>query len=277
MSTKKTSFQSPSIESETIESLSKKLLETNAQLSQTNKELIRVQTERADMISNISHDLRAPITAIRSAIDFLTSGQTISPEDYRTSIQLIDHRTKTLENLVQDLYYLFCVEDTSKGLDFQTLDAIPFLEEYFFDTIPDSRYDAHEMHLDLPENLHCIVTIDIQKMIRVLDNLFVNAAKYSDPGSKIILKAEYDSVAKHLIICVIDNGPGIPPEAVPHIFNRTYTVSAARTPTTATGSGLGLSIAKAIVERHGGSISCQSRLGKGSCFQIILPSGGLTI
>ena len=110
----KQTFLSPSIEPESIESLSQKLLEANLQLSNANRELEKLQQERETMLANISHDLRAPITAIRSAIDYLTSGQNIRLEDYESSIRLIDHRTATLENLIQDMYYLFCVEDTSK-------------------------------------------------------------------------------------------------------------------------------------------------------------------
>ena len=78
----KQTFLSPSIEPESIESLSQKLLEANLQLSNANRELEKLQQERETMLANISHDLRAPITAIRSAIDYLTSGQNIRLEDY---------------------------------------------------------------------------------------------------------------------------------------------------------------------------------------------------
>ena len=155
----KASFVSPSVEKETIESLSQKLLEVNLQLTEANRELKRVQSEKEEMLSNISHDLRAPITAIRSALDYLNSGQEISMEDYIASLQLIDRRTQTLENLIQDMYYLFCVEDTSRELELVTLEAAPFLEEYFYDMISDKRYDDHDMVLDLPENLSGYWTI----------------------------------------------------------------------------------------------------------------------
>ncbi len=266
---KKIDFQSASIESETIESLSAKLLITTNELAASNRELKKIQQEREEMLSNISHDLRAPITAIRSAIDYLTSGHDIHIEDYKSSLELIDRRTKTLENLIQDMYYLFCVEDTSKEFAMESVDAAPFLETYFYDLLADSRYDSHEMLLDMPEDLDCSIFVDTQKLVRVLDNLFTNAAKYSGEGSKITLKAI--ATQTQLIISVIDTGVGIPSEALEHIFRRTYTVSSSRTPNSSTGSGLGLSIAKAIVERHGGTIACESRLGKGSQFIITLP------
>lgn len=268
---KKNSFSQPILESETIESLSEKLLTTTAQLMNANKELQLIQKERSEMLSNISHDLRAPITAIRSCIDYLLAGKDLSADDYTSALKMIDRRTKTLEDLIQDMYYLFCVEDTSKELSLQTVPAAAFLEEYFYDAIVDTRYDSHHMHLVIEEDVTCFLKIDLPKIVRVLDNLFTNAAKYSPEGSDITLKASMDSKADILTVSVIDNGIGIPADALPHLFNRTYTVSSSRTPNSATGSGLGLSITKAIVERHHGTIHCDSREGEGSCFSFTLP------
>lgn len=265
----KNTFQSPSIESETIETLSAKLLAATAELATANKKLMQIQKEREEMLSNISHDLRAPITAIRSAVDYLTSGQDISMEDYKASVELIDRRTCNLEHLIQDMYYLFCVEDTSKELQFEKIEAAPFFETYFYDTVIDSRYDTHEMLLDMPEDLDCTIRVDTQKIVRVLDNLFTNAAKYSPEDSTITLQVS--ATDTELTCTVIDTGYGIPKDALENIFKRTYTVSSARTPGSATGSGLGLSIVKAIVERHEGQIHCESEEGTGSKFVITLP------
>jgi len=223
------------------------------------------------MLSNISHDLRAPITAIRSAVDYLLAGNDISEDDYMSAVKLIDRRTKTLEDLIQDMYYLFCVEDTSKELSLKTVDAVAFFEEYFYDAIIDTRYDAHNMNLDITDDLTCSIQIDLQKIVRVLDNLFTNAAKYSPEGSDITLKVTLQNNADTLLVSVTDNGIGIPADALQHLFNRTYTVSSARTPNSATGSGLGLSIAKAIIERHGGKIWCESIENHGSSFLFTLP------
>lgn len=273
-SEKKEAFSSPSIESETIDILSAKLLAVTAELSATNKELTRIQKEREEMLSNISHDLRAPVTAIRSALDYLTSAKEVSVEEYQTTVALISRRTKTLEDLIQDMYYLFCVEDTSKKLNVETIEAAPFLEEYFYDTLADSRYDTHDMQLVLAEDLNCKINVDIPKLVRVMDNLFTNAAKYTPEDSSITLGAHIDAESSQLVISIADNGPGIPADALPHIFNRTYTVSSARTPGSATGSGLGLSIVKAIMERHGGSAECESKEGEGCKFVLRLPITG---
>ncbi len=268
---KKNQFSKPQLESETIESLSSKLLAATVELKNVNQRLLQVKKEREEMLSNIFHDLRAPITAIRSALDYLGKNDTLSLEDIKSTIVLIDRRTKTLEDLIQDMYYLFCVEDNSKELNFETVNAGLFLEEYFYDALADIRYDSHDMRLKLPDSLNCQIKIDIQKFVRVLDNLFTNAAKYTQSDSCITLSAALVYDCSSLQISVSDNGPGIPEDALPHIFNRTYTVSSARTPGSEGGSGLGLSIVKAIVERHGGNVICESIKEKGCCFTILLP------
>ena len=256
-------FQSPNLESKTIEELTVQLLETHSKLQ-------LLQKERQMMLVNTSHDLRAPITAIRSAID-LALTNTLSEEDLRKTLSIIDKRTAVLEDLINDMYYLFCVEDVSRPLNIQTVDACTFLEEYFYNATIDSRYDAFDMQLDVPTNLNCSINIEPQKIVRVLDNLMTNSAKYAGENASYIRLSAKVYRDCQLIISVSDDGCGIAPEALPHIFSRTYTVSNARTPGASSGSGLGLSIAKAIIERHGGTINAESTLGQGTTFTVSLP------
>ena len=122
-------FRSPSLEQETVEELSRRLLEITAQLNASNRSLQHLQQERTEMLANLSHDLRAPLTAIRSAVDYLTSGQSLSAQDIEGALTLIDHRTGTLEHLIRDMYELFTLEDPSHAFSFQELDAPAFLEE----------------------------------------------------------------------------------------------------------------------------------------------------
>lgn len=272
----KTTFQNPGLESDTIETLSKKLLQTTAKLSAANKELSKTNNElaeserkRKEMLANISHDLRAPITAIRSALDLLSTQDNPSPEDIKNTIGLMDRRVSTLESLIQDMYFLFCVEDETRPLDLEEVELAPFLESYFYDAIIDSRYDSHDMQLDIPMDLDCRVNIDVQKTIRVLDNLFTNAAKYSGEGTAITLSCH--TTGKKATVTVSDNGRGIPAESLAQIFDRTYTVSSSRSPGSPTGSGLGLAIVKAVVEKENGTVKCESEVGRGSAFVITLP------
>ncbi|SCX20582.1 His Kinase A (phospho-acceptor) domain-containing protein [Lachnospiraceae bacterium YSD2013] len=272
----KTTFKNPGVESDTIETLSKKLLKTTAKLSAANKELSKTNNElaeserkRKEMLANISHDLRAPITAIRSALDLLSTLENPTAEDIKSTIGLMDRRVSTLESLIQDMYFLFCVEDETRPLDLEDVDLAPFLESYFYDAVIDSRYDSHDMQLDIPMDLSCHVNIDVQKTIRVLDNLFTNAAKYSGDGTSITLSCR--TSGKNATITVSDNGRGIPAESLAHIFDRTYTVSSSRSPGSPTGSGLGLAIVKAVVEKEGGTVTCESEVGKGCAFVVTVP------
>ena len=87
-----------------MEELSRRRLEIPAQINASNRSLQHLQQERTEMLANLSHDLRAPLTAIRSAVDYLTSGQSLSAQDFEGARTLIDHRTGTLEHLIRDMY-----------------------------------------------------------------------------------------------------------------------------------------------------------------------------
>jgi len=260
-------FEQPRMYSDTVAELSKKLIEVNTKLQET-------EYERTEMIENISHDLRAPLTAIRSTIDYCMEKSCgdkfeLSHEEVKTMFNLLDSRVKTLEVLIQDLYLLTCIDSGREEFKFEKVPLFQFLEEYFFAVEIDKKYDGYKLEIDVPEDEGAFVKIDIAKMSRVLDNLFTNAKKYSDIGAKIILGA--DETKDTVFFYVEDSGFGIPEESVPYVFDRTYKVANARTPSKDSSSGLGLAISKSIVLQHGGEIKCESVLGKGSRFTIYLP------
>ena len=263
MNTKK--FVSPEIENSTIEELSRQLLKAN-------NELEHLQYEREMMFANISHDLRAPMTAIRSALDLHFSEKDPTAEEMKKTLELINRRAKTLESLVNDMYYLYKVSSGSKESRYEEIEAIPLLEEYYYDLQINSKYDGFKLELEIEPDSECLIRVDVQEIIRVLDNLFSNAARYAGEGSVITLKAGKSTAGKSLDIVIKDNGRGIPEEKLPYIFMRTYTVSDSRTPMSDdSGSGLGLAIVKTIIEKHGGTISCKSKIGEGTEFSICLP------
>ncbi len=267
----KKKFEQPEVDSKTVDELSKKLLEANNKLKQA-------ENERKIMIENISHDLRAPLTAIRSTIDYLkqivsNKSHEISISEIDSYLNILDTRAKTLEVLVQDLYYLTCIESGREEFKFIDIPINHFLEEYFFAAEIDDKYREYELSLNVDESIDEVVCVDVVKLNRVLDNLFTNARKYSPKGSKITLGAikEKNSVSFY----VEDNGYGIPKDKLPFIFDRTYRVSDSRSPELETSSGLGLSIAKSIVVLHKGKIECVSSVGKGSKFIVTLPTANI--
>ena len=262
----------------TIEGLTAKLLEVNHKLQES-------EAARSRMLENISHDLRAPLTAIRSAVDYLTDikdDSELDGNEIRQIANLLDMRTRTLEVLVSDLYYLTSLDNVNNALKLEQVPLGAFLEEYFLSATIDEKYDERKLDMQIPEGFEYEVMMDVSRLTRVLDNLFTNALKYSNSGDEITLKAyvperaelqtvieEYDG-AEYAAFSVIDTGIGIDAEKVGKVFERTFMVSDARTPSQTTGSGLGLAIAKGIVEKHGGRITCQSEIGKGSCFTVYL-------
>ncbi len=267
MDDKKT-FEQPGVYSNTVAELSEKLLEAN-------KKLKEAEFERTKLIENISHDLRAPLTAIRSIVDLIrekSHGKNLdlSEEEIQSMMNLMDKRVKTLEVLIQDLYLMTCIDNGSEKFKFMEIPLYQFLEEYFFAVEIDKKYKGYKLLMDIPEDSTNVYTkIDLAKMSRVLDNLFSNARKYSPEGTCITLGAGVED--NKAFFYVDDNGTGIPEDSIPHIFDRTYTVSKARTPSDDSSSGLGLAISKSIVVQHGGEIKCESTLGRGTKFTVYLP------
>ena len=142
---KKQTFQDPIVESNSIEVLSKKLIAITNELTIANQELAHVQRERSMMMSNISHDLRAPISAIRSAVDLLLLGQSLTEDDKQQAIKLIDRRTLTLETMIHDLYLLLTLDNNELSFLFDTIEASPFFEEYFCNALIEERYNDKKM------------------------------------------------------------------------------------------------------------------------------------
>ncbi len=269
-------FSEPKLD--TIEGLTAKLLEVNHKLQES-------ENARTQMLENISHDLRAPLTAIRSAVDYLMD---IKDEDepdvleIRQLAGLIDMRTRTLEVLVNDLYYLTSLDNINNQFKFEEVPLGAFLEEYYLSATIDDKYDNRELKLILDEDYPYMVMMDVSRLTRVMDNLFTNALKYSKDGDTITLGAyvpetselnsvfaEYDG-SRYAAFYVRDTGIGIAQEKVHRVFDRMFMVSDSRTPSKTTGSGLGLAIVKGIIEKHNGMIVCESELEKGSCFTIYL-------
>ncbi|WP_026506624.1 sensor histidine kinase [Butyrivibrio sp. MC2013] len=288
-------FTSPDVSKSTIEELSARLIEAN-------KKLVEEESHRTMMIENISHDLRAPLTAIRSCVELMESefmkrgiakGKASSGseqyglwEEMERLLHIMDSRTLAMESLVDNLYYLAGLENGRYEPKLQKVPIDQFLEEYYYSIESDSKYAHKKLELDIDEGYAAYVNIDPGLMTRVLDNLFTNAGKYSEDDAMIRLSllgaADNKSctygfndgiIGKNAVIfAVTDSGIGIPEGALEDIFERTYMVSDARTPTGTKGSGLGLAIAREIVSMHNGTIWCESKVGEGSSFYVCLPA-----
>jgi len=250
-----------------IEELSARLIALNRQLEEKNRQLEQSENARKNLFSNITHDLRTPLSAIRGAAERLSQSP-LCVGDCLKMVKIIDSRAHTLEWLIEELYLTMLIDQPEFKLSLSNLEITPILEEYFISMEGSGRLDGRKCALCTSDGYSPRVMIDPQYFIRVLDNLFINALRYTNEGDRIELGCR--DANDNIEIFIADFGAGIPANDLPHIFDRMYTGAAARTPGK-NGSGLGLSIVKSIVEKHGGEIHCESTHGEGATFIISLP------
>lgn len=234
---------------------------------QTFESLNRMKNE---FIRMATHDLRNPLNVIlgyRSVLQRLTVA-----EEHRAlmdeALQAIDDNVEKMRKLVTDMLDLAQME-TSWQFKPAPVSLAGLLEK----AVGNFHLIAEQKGITLalaPPTGDTTVIVDASAITRVVDNLIVNALKYTPPGERIAVRAKLRG--QHAIIQVGDTGIGIPPEDVPHVFDAFYRVKRPDVPDVE-GTGLGLSIVKAIVERHGGHVDVRSKVGTGSVFSVILPRG----
>lgn len=253
----------------TVDELTTALYHVTEQLNKANNALKLQEQLRMEMFSNISHDLRSPITTIRSSLEYILSVSTLDPEELSYLLKNIAQRIIVIEKMIDDIFLLTILDNETIPFQFTEVDLGMLLENFYYTCVEDNKYKNRNLILAVPETLRINVLIDAEKIIRVLDNLFTNSLKYSSDGSTITLDAYQES--NQAVIKVSDTGQGIKKENMARIFDRCYTESKSRTPSPLIGCGLGLSITKSIIERHHGTIWCNSKLGCGSDFYFSLP------
>jgi signal transduction histidine kinase len=224
-------------------------------------------TLRRQMMADVSHELKTPLTAMRGYIETLRMPEVVLDADRRDRyFETIDRETRRLERIVKDLLDLARYEHGAVTLQRRLFD----IERLFQNVAGRHERDAHtkgvaiRIHVDTHADQ---IVADPDRIEQAIENLVGNALRHTTAGGTVTLRATHaDSAAT---LSVSDTGAGIAPEHLPHVFERFYKVDAARA-AESTGSGLGLSITKAIVERHGGTIRVTSQPGQ-TTFTIVLP------
>ena len=266
MSNNKNRFEKPEL---SVEELSHALYEVNLKLQEANKKLKDQEKTRLEFYANISHDLRAPVTALANSVEYMLTNKQLTHEEMLETLSIMQKRTTYMEHLINDIFLLSSLDSSDSKVHKEQVDMCFLLEDYFYMCEADSRYTHTQLVLDIPANLQATLFVDPALMQRVLDNIFTNALKYSKGTPHITLGAYVEN--QEFIIYVEDHGIGIAKKHLSKIFDRSYMVEKSRTPNSQSSSGFGLSIVKAIIEHHNGMISCESEIGKGSRFIIRLP------
>lgn len=239
--------------------------ELAASFNQMSADLARANQARRQMTADIAHDLRNPLTVVGGYLESLQDGKLKpTPERFATMLSEVQH----LQHLVEDLRTLSLADAGELTLHRQPVPPAELLER----VRAAYQHRAEEAGVRLlaePAPGLKEIALDPERMEQVLGNLVSNALRYTPDGGEIRLTASHATgQAGPLILAVQDTGSGIQPEILPHIFERSYRGDSSRS---GDQSGLGLAIARSIVELHGGRIWAESQPGQGSRFLIAIP------
>ncbi len=226
-------------------------------------DLAQASALRRQMTADIAHDLRTPLSVILGYSEALRDGKLPGTQEV---FDTIHSEAQHLQHLVEDLRTLSLADADELSLTRQRVDPQALLERAAMAHMAQARTQGVELTLHAGTQV-AEVDVDPERMIQVLGNLLNNALRYTPPKGTITVGAEANAGAIQLN--VQDTGAGIAPEDLPHIFERFYRADPSRRQDGS--SGLGLAIAKSIIEAHGGRLSVTSVLGQGTTFTIDLP------
>jgi two-component system sensor histidine kinase KdpD len=219
---------------------------------------------RSALLDSVTHEFRTPLTSIKASVTTLLSGTALDEQARRELLTVIDEETDRLNRLVGEAAEMAQLDSGMFKLDLQPHSIQDALQPAIEDA--SAALESHPMEVIVPAGLPK-VSIDVQRIREVLMHLLENAGKYSDPG--VPIKVTCEVRGDLLVTSVADRGPGIDSFEQSLIFEKFYRGRHQRY--TAPGTGMGLAIAKVIVEAHGGTIGVVSQLGSGSVFSFTLP------
>ena len=234
--------------------------------NQMAEKLSQIESMRRRLIGDVSHELRTPLTAIKGSMEGLMDG--IFPANNET-YQQVHAEAERLNRLVDDLQELSRVEARAYQLDVKALDVSALVKTVSKRLSPGFESKRISLELELAPNLP-LVLADEDRTVQVLTNLTGNALQYTPEGGRITISAK--RINSEIQFTVHDTGIGIPPEHLLHIFDRFYRIDKSRSRQSGGGSGIGLTIAHALIEAHSGRIWAESAGdGQGSTFNFTLP------
>jgi signal transduction histidine kinase len=242
--------------------------EMRLRLKESQEEKLLQEKQNRELLSNISHDLKTPITSIKGYVEGLIDGVANTPEKQDKYIRTIYNKANDMDHLIDELTLYSRIDSDRVPYNFHRINV----GDYFGDCVEEIGMDLESRGIELnysnliaPETR---IIADPEQLKRVINNIVSNSVKYLDkPHGRIVFRLldEEDSIR----VEVEDNGKGIAPRDIPYIFDRFYRTDSSRNSAKG-GSGIGLSIVKKIIEDHGGYIWATSTLGEGTCMHIVL-------
>jgi len=237
------------------------------------KELIHTQLKYEDnrkmLVSSISHDLKTPVTTIKGYIEGILDGVANTPEKKTKYLQTAYQKAIQVDQMIDDLLLYSRLDLKQMPFNFEKIDLEKFITDFVEESEPEMEQRQIRLSLNVDLSGTKIVSLDQEKMRRVLTNILDNSIKYMDKAFKEI-RIMLREASTNVLIEIRDNGSGINKRDLPHIFDRFYRADSSRSQIK--GTGLGLAIAKQIIEGHGGRIWAVSHGSEGTSILISLRS-----
>lgn len=227
----------------------------------------RLEQMRRQFVSNVSHELQSPITAIAGFSETLLEEELDDPEQVKQFLTIIRGEAWRMSRLVDDLLDLSKIESGRALPKFQAVDVPDLIRHTTGSLLPLLRRSQLNLDMEIPTDLP-VIEADPDQLDQVIRNLLRNSIQYTPADGRITVRARLHD--DHVEITVEDTGVGIPEKDLPRIFERFYRVDKARSRETG-GTGLGLSIVKHIVEAHHGGLDVKSKVGVGTSVGVYLP------
>ena len=242
--------------------------EMRRRLKESTEENSLIEKENRELISNISHDLKTPITAVKGYVEGIMDGVADTPEKMDRYVRTIYNKTNEMDHLINELTFYSKIDTNRIPYTFSKLNV----EDYFEDCSEEVGLELETRGIELVYANYVekdvMVIADGEQIRRVIHNIISNAIKYMDKP-KGIIQIRIKDVGDFIQIEIEDNGKGIGPKDLPYIFDRFYRTDVSRNSSKG-GSGIGLSIVKKILEDHGGKVWATSRLGIGTIMYFVL-------
>lgn len=242
--------------------------EMRRRLKESTEEKSLIEKENRELISNISHDLKTPITAVKGYVEGIMDGVADTPEKMDRYVRTIYNKTNEMDHLINELTFYSKIDTNRIPYTFNKLNV----EDYFEDCSEEVGLELETRGIELVYANYVekdvMVIADGEQIRRVIHNIISNAIKYMDKP-KGIIQIRIKDVGDFIQIEIEDNGKGIGPKDLPYIFDRFYRTDVSRNSSKG-GSGIGLSIVKKIMEDHGGKVWATSRLGIGTIMYFVL-------
>ena len=242
--------------------------EMRKRLKESTEEKILMDKENKELISNISHDLKTPITAVKGYVEGIMDGVADTPEKMDRYVRTIYNKTNEMDHLINELTFYSKIDTNRIPYTFSKLNV----EDYFSDCAEEIGLEMETRGIELVYANYVEkdvqVIADGEQIRRVIHNIVSNAIKYMEKP-KGIIQLRVKDVGDFIQVEIEDNGKGIAAKDLPYIFDRFYRTDVSRNSSKG-GSGIGLSIVKKIMEDHGGKVWATSRLGIGTIMYFVL-------